>query len=120
MKHQKGFALPDALIAAAIGAMVAVSAAEGLGVAVRSARAAEEMERVVAEGETIAARLRAGLTNPDALAGLSGWRLETAPYVVAGINSKKEGPKLSLVTASHDAKPSFEFQLVLLDDGDAR
>ena len=71
-RRQKGYALTDALIAAAIAAGVAVTAAQSLGVAARSAKSAKDLSAVISEAETINARIDAGLENNALLEGFSG------------------------------------------------
>lgn len=113
-ENARGFALPDALIAAAIAAAVAVAVAHGLGVAARSARSAEEFEAVVADAETIAARLRARMPADEVLREFSNWRIEASPYEMRAAEGGEvivDGVRLRAV---HDGPPSFQFETILV------
>ena len=76
---EAGYALVEALVAAAIAAGVLAAAATGLGATIRGARAADAATFALLEAETIAARLRVGMNDSDVLAGFPDWTLERRP-----------------------------------------
>jgi len=113
--RQRGFALPETLIAAVIAASVTVAAAQSLGVAARTAHAAASLELVAQQSETITTRIDAGMSIYDTLDGMDGWEVRTAPYS-NGVGSKhaRGDARLVLWTLTHDGGPNFEMQLVRL------
>lgn len=115
-RDQKGFALTDALIAAAIAAGVAVTAAQSIGVAARSARSARELSAVVSEAEIINERINAGLRDDALLDGFTGWTIEDAPFDIAlSIGARNETqPVIYVVT--RNAPPAFSFERVVIEE----
>lgn len=79
-QQQSGFALTDALIAAAIAAGVAITTAQSIAMASRSMHIANERSAALDDAELILARLDGGLRNDALLTGLQGWTLETESF----------------------------------------
>lgn len=75
-ERQKGFSLPETLIAAVIAAGVVAAAAQSIGASVRLARAVDANRRFLSAAETITARLRVGMSDDDALDGFPGWSVK--------------------------------------------
>lgn len=107
-KRQKGFSLPEVLIAAAIAAGVIAAAAQSIAYAVRlnvaSARGAERLD----EAALIVARVEAGMDDDDALKELLNWRIDRAPIAPF---REHEAPIFDLVTLTYggDAQWSLQF-----------
>ncbi|GJL95264.1 MAG: hypothetical protein DHS20C05_16690 [Hyphococcus sp.] len=111
-EHQKGFALTDALIAAAIAAGVAVTAAQSISMAVRSVQKAKEINRVIDDAEIIDARMEAGLRGSALLAGLEGWVLASSPYTPDDTSPDKAAAFIK-ITATHAAPPAYSIDWVV-------
>lgn len=88
--RQRGYALPETLIAAAIAAGVLTATASAMGGLIRLDGAATERARALQDTSIIAARLRAGMNDAQVLAGFDGWRLERAPF--AGDAASADAP----------------------------
>lgn len=114
-RDQKGFALTDALIAAAIAAGVAVTAAQSIGVAARSARSAKELSTVVSEAEIINQRINAGLRDEALLQGFAGWTIESSVFkiVVAQGTRNENQPQLYVLT--HSEHPIYSFERIVIE-----
>lgn len=111
---EKGFALTDALIAAAVAAGVAGAAAQGLAAAARASAEAKSLNTVVTEAELLSARLDAGLQGAALTDGLDGWTVEQSPYAVGGEPLATSGARLALMTMTHTDDPDFSFERIIL------
>lgn len=112
---QKGFALTDALIAAAIAAGVAVTAAQSIGIAARSARSARELSIVVSEAEIINTRFGAGLRENMLLDGFSGWTIESENLEIAVSQGARDQAKPQLYRFTHSEQPIFSFERIAIE-----
>jgi len=113
--RQGGYALIETLIAAVITAGVVVVVAQSLAVVARTAGATKSLNAVVSEAEMIAARLDAGLYGEtDLLAGASGWTIQSAPYEPVERRRANTGAQLRLYTFTHEQRPAFSFQRIIL------
>lgn len=74
--RQRGFSLPEALIAAAIAAGVVAAAAQSISASVRLSNRVNEEQAFIEEAQAISARLRAGMTDREALRGFDHWFIE--------------------------------------------
>ncbi len=106
---QKGFSLPEVLIAALIAAGMMAASALMLGGSARLARASAERSDMLIEAQAIAARIRSGMSDEGALAGSGGWRIERAalPSERAG-----EKPFFDRVTLTTTEGPGFSFEII--------
>jgi len=116
---EKGFALIDALIAAVIAAGVAISCAEGLGVASRTVVAANALDRTIIEAEIIDARLDAGISREKLLDGLPGWKKTEEPFVAAietgSPTIERRIPyDAQLIRIVHVTSPPFSFERIVI------
>ena len=107
--RQRGYALPEVLVAAVIAAGVLTAAASAISGVVRLSVATNQRAHTLDEAKLIAARLRAGMDEKAALEGLAGWRLEHSPFEESAA-SRLPAP-FDLVTVSHEARDGFEFSL---------
>jgi len=73
---ERGFSLPETLIAAAIAAGVVAAAAQSIAASVRLSNRISEKRLYLEEAETIIARLRAGMNDKEALEGLDRWSIK--------------------------------------------
>ena len=112
---QKGYALTDALIAAAIAAGVAVTAAQSLGVAARSAKSAKDLGTVISEAETINARIDAGLEDHALLEGISGWEITRGDITLAMDDGAMRDTEPRLLILSHQQAPRFSFERLVIE-----
>lgn len=74
--RQRGFSLPETLIAAAIVAGVVAAAAQSISASVRLSNRVNEEQAFVGEAQAITARLRAGMTDRQALQGFDHWSIK--------------------------------------------
>jgi hypothetical protein len=114
ISDEKGFALTDALIAAVIAAGVAVSSAQGLGVASRTARAANELDRIIIEAEIIDARLDAGIIGDLLLNGLPDWRKTEEPFSPATEIGQRIPYDARRIRIVHEASPPYSFDRIVI------
>ncbi len=114
-RRQKGFALTDALIAAAIAAGVAVTAAQSIGIAARSARNSKELSAVISEAEIINARIDAGMRNEAALHGLTGWTIESTNFDTIASQGARDDARPRLYSINHAEPPIFSFERVVVE-----
>ena len=116
--EENGFALTDALVAAVIAASVAIAAAQTLGMAAQSTKAARNLNAVMSEAETIAARLDAGLVDDQALTeGLSDWTIERAPYAFGNRRAARTEARPLRMIITHQASPAFSFERIIIAEG---
>lgn len=114
-RQQKGYALIDALIAAAIAAGVVVTVAQSLAVAARSTNATKSLNTVVNEAEIVAARLAAGVRRDrELLEGLSGWTVESSPYQLTDRRRADHEAELIRYVLTHDQNPALSFERIVL------
>ena len=111
---EKGFALTDALIAAAVAAGVAGAAAQGFAAAARASGEAKSLNAVIDEAEILSARLDAGLQGRALTEGLDGWVIESASYAVDGERRTASGTSLARITMTHEGDPYFFFERIIL------
>lgn len=114
-QDQKGYALTDALIAAAIAAGVAVTAAQSLGVAARSAKSAKDLSAVISEAETINARIDAGLRDHALLEGVTGWEITRDEITLALDDGALRDTEPRLFVVSHQQPPRFSFERLVIE-----
>ena len=114
---EKGFALMDAVIAAAIAAGATVAAAQALGVAARSAKSAQALNAVISEAEIIAARLDAGLSGDELTEGLNGWTVIVAPYSFGDRRPGETEARPLRILATHETNPAFSFERIVIAEG---
>ena len=111
--RQRGFALPEAMIAAVIAAGVAIATAQSLSAAARLAYASNEFDAQAREAKLILARLDAGMDETDATQGMKGWN-------VTKLSIEQEladdDHTLELWTISNSAEPPFEVQRIRLSN----
>lgn len=116
-RKQKGYALIDTLIAAAIAAGVAVAIGQSLAVVARSASAAKSLNAVVSDAEIIAARLDAGIRSDAALLdGLSGWTVARSVYQPEDVQGASQEARMTRYAVAHQAEPAFSFQRIVLSE----
>lgn len=118
MKQQeKGYALIDTLIAAAIAAGVVITVAQGLAIAARSTNATKSLNNVVNEAEIVASRLEAGLRrDTDLLEGLSNWTVASAPYQLIDARRTNNETQLTRYVLTHQQHPAFSFERIVLTE----
>lgn len=117
-RAQKGYALLETLIAAAIAAGVVVTIAQSLAIAARSAGATKSLNAVITEAEIVAARLEAGVRrDADLLEGLSGWTITSSPYQATTERRAGNEARLMLYVVSHEQGPAFSFERIVLSEG---
>jgi prepilin-type N-terminal cleavage/methylation domain-containing protein len=107
--RQKGFSLPEVLIAAVIAAGVMAATAHSLGGSARLTRATADRSEVLLQGQTIAARIRAGMSDEEALKGFDDWRIERAPVPR---ESGRGEPFFNKVTITRTRGPAFSFEIL--------
>ena len=112
---QKGFALTDALIAAAIAAGVAVTAAQSIGIAARSARSARDLSAVVSEAEIINTRFGVGLREDALLDGFSGWTIESENLQIDVSQGGRNQATPLLYKFTHSEQPVFSFERIAIE-----
>lgn len=112
---QKGFALTDALIAAAIAAGVAVTTAQSIGIAARSARSARDLSAVVGEAEIINTRFGAGLREDVLLDGFAGWTIESENILIEVRRGSRNQAKPQLYRFTHSEQPVFSFERIAIE-----
>lgn len=105
---EKGFSLPEVLIAAAISAGVVAAAAQSIAYAVRLNAASARTGARLNEAAVIVARVNAGMSEREALEGFDDWRLDRSP--VPPLREHEPGA-FDLVALAHgdDAAWSVEF-----------
>lgn len=104
--RQRGYALPETLIAAAIAAGVLTATASAMGGLIRLDGAATERARALQDVAIIAARVRAGMNDAQVLEGFDGWRLERAPF--AGEAANANAPFERVLVSSDEDRPALE------------
>jgi prepilin-type N-terminal cleavage/methylation domain-containing protein len=109
--RQKGYALPEVLVATVIAAGVLTAVAGGVSSVVRLSSATEDRAQTLHEGKQIAARLRAGMSEKDALEGLYGWRLDYAPYEDAA--TARQPAPFDIVNIRREGRGGFEFAVLV-------
>ena len=108
--RQRGYALPEVLVAAVIAAGVLTAVAGGVSGVARITHATEERAQSLLEAKLIAARLRAGQNEKDALEGLDGWRLERAPFEDAA--AARQPAPFDTVTIRREGRNNFQFAVM--------
>ena len=108
--RQRGYALPEVLVAAVIAAGVLTAVAGGVSGVTRLAHATEDRAQSLREAKLIAARLRAGMSEKDALEGFGGWRLEHAPYEDAA--TALQPAPFDIITISREGRGGFAFAMM--------
>lgn len=108
-ERQKGFSLPEVLIAAVIAAGMMAATALMLGGSARLTRATADRSDSLIEAQTIAARMRSGMNDDEALAGLSGWRIERSPLPAVRANEEPFFDRATIVSAND---PGFSFEIL--------
>lgn len=78
-ERERGYALTEVLIAAAIAGAVLAAAMSGIGTSLESVRRADAVDSDLLTAGNIAARFQAGLTAAQALDGYPGWHAEIVP-----------------------------------------
>lgn len=106
--RQRGFSLPEVLIAAAIAAGVIAAAAQSIGYAVRLNVASDRGAGRLEEAVLVVARVEAGMDDDGALEGLLNWRIERAPIAPF---REQEASVFDLITLTYedDAQWSLQF-----------
>lgn len=106
---QRGYALTEILIATAIAAGVLTAIASALSGVVRLNARSEESAQQLTDVKIIAARLNAGLAGDDALAGLTGWKVERTPLSVGDTGEVSSTFDIVVVRNGNNDARSFEF-----------
>lgn len=107
--RQKGFSLPEVLIAAVIAAGVLAAAAQMLGGSVRLTHATSARSDTLLAAQTIAARLRAEMDDNEALVGFDGWRIERVALPREGAGMKSYFDRVTIETK---VGPRFRLQFL--------
>ena len=114
---EKGYALIDTLIAAAIAAGVVITIAQGLSIAAKSASTTKSLNTVVSEAEIVAARLEAGLRLESGLLdGLSDWAVTSSPYSISETGRINNETQLVRYVFTHQEQPEFLFERIVLSE----
>lgn len=114
--RQRGYALSDALIAAAISAGVAITTAQSLGIAARGSQATNDLEEVVSDAEIIAARLDAGVAQPALLKGFKDWEVQSNLIELDNDSPLPTTLQLRRIKVTYRNTPEFSFERIVLSE----
>ncbi|HXI86120.1 MAG TPA: prepilin-type N-terminal cleavage/methylation domain-containing protein [Parvularculaceae bacterium] len=113
---QRGFSLTEVLIAAIIAAGVLAVTARSISVSVHLARATGEHNATIAAALTIADRLRAGMSDEDALLGFGDWRIQRTPLATG---DRTLAPYFDKAFIANRKDSSFEFEILVRRSAEA-
>ena len=117
-KGERGYALTEVLIAAAIAGAVLAAAMSGIGSSLESVRKADAVDTDLLAAGNIAARFQAGLSSRQALDGYSGWRAQV--IAVDEPVETRTGAVLSHVTLrgpERNGAEGMEMRFIVLREG---
>ena len=109
---QKGFALTEALVAAAISAGVFAAAVSLLAGVSRLAARANQLNAVAEEAQLISTRLDGGFDESQLLEGLNDWRLDRSPYRIPNDSLGSAGLQLARYEFTRTDDPSVLFERI--------
>ncbi|MEO1240269.1 MAG: hypothetical protein AAFX54_00040 [Pseudomonadota bacterium] len=113
---ETGFALTDTLIAAVIAAGVAISCAEGLSAASRTANAANQLDQLINEAQVIEARLSAGITDEALLDGLPDWNKAEEVFKPKIEKENRLPYEARLFRIMREAPPTYSFDYIIITE----
>lgn len=115
-ERERGFALTDTLIAAAIAAGVAISCADGLGAASRTATAANQLDQLINEAQVIKARLSAGITDEAVFDGLPDWS-KTEELFEPKVERENRLPyDTRIFRITRETPPTYSFDYIIITE----
>lgn len=110
IRKQRGYALPEVLIATIIAAGVLAAAASAVGSLVRLNVETKKHDHALYEAKLIAARIQAGMADSKILEGLEDWRLERSVFEEA--NLEAVAAPFEIVTAAHLENESLTIEFL--------
>ncbi len=108
IKRERGYALPEVLISAAIAAGVFAAIASGLGGAVRVSDASSNRAQRIADLNVIAVRLSSGMETLEALEGYAEWRVERTHFLKDKASGKQAYFEIAHISHSVDDHARLE------------
>lgn len=115
--RQKGFSLPEVLIAAVIAAGMMAATAQMLGGSARLSRATAARSETLLAAQTITARLQSGMSDVDALEGFDGWRIKRTALPRDRTNAE---PFFDKATIEQTGGSSFRLEVLVKRADSAR